>query len=95
MKKVAGVDTSDEGSMVEVILEDKTPQQAPQHAPDNSEAPVRGELKKDTLSTYHHPHLPARKQPTRLQQISHKDNKPRRTYKEERRSTYYTSTQKR
>jgi len=29
-EKVIGVATSDEGSMVEVILEDKTPQQAPQ-----------------------------------------------------------------
>jgi len=96
-EKVIGVDTLDEGSVVEVILEDKTPQQAPQHAPDNSQAPVRGELKKKTqwveTSTYHHPHHPARKQPTRWQRISHKDNNPHMTDIEERRSTYYTSTQ--
>ena len=84
---VTGADTSDESSVVEVILEDKTPQ----HAPNNSQAPVRGELKKKTLwvktSTYHHPHHPAR-QPSRWKPSSHmKDSK-------ERRSTYYTSTQK-
>ena len=47
--------TSYEGSVVEVILEKKTPQQAPQ----------QGELKKKTpwvkTSTYHHPHHPTRK----------------------------------
>ena len=68
-KKDTGADTSDEGSVVEVILEDKTPQQAPQHALDNSQAPVRGELKKKMTwvktSTYHHPHHPTRQQPTR------------------------------
>lgn len=83
-ENVKGDDTSEEGSVVEVILEKKTPQQAPQ----------QGELKKNTLwvktSTYHHPHHPARKQPTRWQPISHKDNNPRMTDNEERRSTYYT-----
>ena len=34
--------------MVEVILEDKTPQQAPQHAPVKIQTPVKGELKKKT-----------------------------------------------
>ena len=66
VEKVTGVDTLDEGSVVEVILEDKTPQQ--------------GELKKKTLLvktlTYHHPHRPTRKQPTRWQSISHQDNNP-------------------
>ena len=65
-----GVDTSDGGSVVEVILEDKTPQHAPQ----------QGELNKKTPwvknSTYHHPHHPPRKQPTRWKPISHKDNNP-------------------
>jgi len=42
-EKVTGADTSDEGSVLEVLLEDITPQQAPQHAPDNSQTPVRGE----------------------------------------------------
>jgi len=81
-EKDTGADTSDEGSAVEVILEDKTPQQ--------------GELNKKTPwvknSTYHHPHHPARKQPTKWHPISHKDNKPYMTDREERRSTYYTST---
>jgi len=81
-EKVTGADTSEEGSVVEVILEKKTPQQ--------------GELKKKTpwvkTSTYHHPHHPARKQPTIWQPISHKDNNPRMTDSEERRPTYYTST---
>ena len=57
--------------MVEVILEDKKQQQVPQHVPDTNQAPLGGELKKDTMlvktSAYHHPHHPARKQPTRLQ----------------------------
>ena len=79
-KKVTGVDTSDEGSVVEVILEKKTPQQ--------------GELKKKTLwvktSTYHHPHHPAR-QPSIWKPSSHN---PRMNDSEERRSTYYTSKQK-
>ena len=52
-EKVTG--TSDEGSVVEVILEKKTSQQAPQ----------QGELKKKTpsvkISTYHHPHHPRKK----------------------------------
>ena len=79
---------SDEGSVVEVILKDKTPQQAPQHDELNKKTPwVK-------TSTYHHPHHPARKQPTKWQPISHKDNNPRMTHREERRSTYYTSTQK-
>ena len=82
VEKVIGADTSKEGSVVEVILKDKTPHQAPQHAPDNNQAPVRGELKKNTpwvkTSTYHHPHHPARQQPIRWQPISHKDNNPRR-----------------
>ena len=80
-EKVTGANTSDEGSVVEVILEDKAPQQ--------------GELNKKTpwvkTSTYHHPHHPTRK-PSRWQPISHKDNNLRRTDREERRSTYYTST---
>jgi len=83
-EQVTGVDTSNEGSVVETILEKKTPQQAPQ----------QGELKKKTpwvkTSTYHHPHHPARKQPTRWQPTSHKDNNPSKAS----RSTYYTSTQK-
>ena len=93
-EKVTCVDTSNEGSVVEVILDDKTPQQAPQHAPDKSQAPVKGELKKKTpwvkTSTYHHPHHPAR-QPSRWKPSSHN---PCMTDNEERRSTYYTSTQK-
>jgi len=84
-------------AQIEVILEDKTPQQTPQHAPDNSQAPVRGELKKNIpwvkTSTYHHPHHPAR-QPSRWQPVSHKDNNPHKMDTKERRSTYYTSTQK-
>jgi len=84
-EKVTG--TLDEGSVVEVILEKKTPEQAPHH----------GELKKKLswvkTSTYHHPHHPAR-QPSRWQPISQMDNNPRRKYREEWRSTYYTSTQK-
>ena len=87
-EKVTGDDTSEEGSVVEVILEKKTPQQAPQ----------QGELKKKTpwvkTSTYHHPHHPAKKQPTRWQPISHKDNNPCMMDSKERRSTYYTSAQK-
>ena len=83
-EKVTGVDTSEEDSGVEVILEKKAPQQ--------------GELKKKTqwvkTSTYHHPHHPARKQLTRWQPISHKENNPRMKDSEERQSTYYTSTQK-
>ena len=86
-EKVTGDDTLEEGSVVEVILKKKTPQQAPQ----------QGELKKKTswvkTSTYHHPHYPAR-QPSRWQPISHRDNNPRRTDSEERRSTFHTSTQK-
>ena len=97
-EKVTGADTSDEGLVVEVILEDKTPQHAPQLAPDNSQAPVRGELKEKIpwvkTSTYHHPHHPTRQQPSRWQPISYKDNNPHKTDREERRSTYYTSTQK-
>jgi len=84
---ITGDDTSEEGSVVEVILKKKPPQQAPQ----------QGEVKKNpswvTTSTYHHPHHPAR-QPSRWQPISHMDNKPRRTDREEHRSTYCTSTQK-
>jgi len=87
-EKVTGDDTSEEGSVVEVILENKTPQQAPQQR----------ELKKKTpwvkTSTYHHPHHPARKQPTRWQPISHKDNNLCMMDSEERRSNYYTSAQK-
>jgi len=83
-EKGTSADTSSEGSVVEVILEDKTPQQ--------------GELNKKTpwvkTSTYHHPHHPARKQPTKWHPISHKDNNPYMTDREEQRSTYYTSTQK-
>src|SRR3984885_2256083 len=83
-EKVTGADTSEEDSVVEVILEKKTPQQAPR----------QGELKKKTpwvkTSTYHHPHHPAR-QPSRWKPSSHN---PRMTDNEERRSTYYTSTQK-
>jgi len=74
--------------VVEVILEKKTRQQAPQ----------QGELRKKTpwvkTSTYHHPHHPARRQPARWQSISHMENNPRMTDREEPRSTYYTSTQK-
>ena len=33
-ERVIGVDTSNEGSVVEVILEDKKQHQAPQHEPD-------------------------------------------------------------
>ena len=84
-EKVTG--TSDEGAVVEVILEKKTSQQAPQ----------QGELKKKTpwvkTSTYRHPHHPAR-QPSRWQPVSHKDNNPHKIDREKRRSTYYTSTQK-
>jgi len=69
--------------MAEVILEDKKQQQAPKHVPDTNQAPLDGELNKDTplvnTSTYHHPHHPTRKQPTRWQRISHKDNNPRMT----------------
>ena len=76
-ENVTGADTSEEGSVVEVILEKKTPQQAPQ----------QGELKKKTswvrTSTYHHPHDPARKQPSRWRPISHTDNNPRRADREE------------
>ena len=72
--------------MVEVILEDKKQQQAPQHVPDTNQAPLGGELNKDTplakTSPYHHPHHPARKQPTRWQRISHKDNNPHMTDRE-------------
>ena len=88
VEKDTGADTSNEGSVVEVILEDKTPQEAPQ----------LGELNKKTpwvkTSTYHHPHHPARKQPTKWQPIRHKDNNPHMTDREEQRSTYYTSTRK-
>ena len=84
--------------MFEVILKNKKQQQAPQQVPDTHQGPLGGELKKDTslvnTSAYRHPHHSARKQPTRWQQISHKDNNPRMTDREERRSTYYTSTQK-
>lgn len=90
--------TSDEDSVVEVIFEDKKQQQAPHHVLATNQAPSCGELKKDTLlintSTYHHPHHPARKQPTSWKPISHNDNNPRMTDREEQRSTYYTSTQK-
>jgi len=86
-EKVTGDDTSEEVSMVEVILKKKTPQQEPK----------QGEVKKKPswvkTSTYHHPHHPAR-QPSRWQPISHMDNNPCMTDREERRSTYYTSTQK-
>ena len=85
-EKVTGVDTSEEDSVVEVILEKKTPQHAHQ----------QGELKKKTpwvKTSYHHPHHPAR-QPSRWQPVSHKDNNPRKIDREKRRSTYYTSTQK-
>ena len=55
--------------MVEVILEDKQQKQMPEHVLDTNQAPLGGELKKDTLlvktSAYHHPHHLARKQPTR------------------------------
>ena len=82
-----GADTSEEGSVVEVILKKKTPQQAPQQA----------EVKQKTpwvkTSTYHHPHHPAR-QPSRWKPVSHKDNNPHKMDTKERRSTYYTSTQK-
>ena len=86
-EKVTGADISDEGSVVEVILKKKPPQQAPQ----------QGEVKNKPswvkTSTYHHPHHLARQQ-SRWKPISHMDNKPRRTDREEKRSTYYTSTQK-
>jgi len=63
--------------VVEVILEKKTPQQEPK----------QGELNKKTswvkTSTYHHPHHLARKQPTRWQTISHKDNNPHMTNSKE------------
>ena len=85
------MDTSDVESMVEVILEDKKQQQMPQHVPDTNQAPLGSELKKYTslvkTSTYHHPHHPAR-QPSRWKPKSHM------TDTKERRSTYYTSTQK-
>ena len=84
--------------MVEVILEDKKPQQAPQHVPNNNQAPLGGKLKKDTLLVktlaYHHPHHPARKQLTRWQQISYKDNYLGMAYREGRRSMHKTSTRK-
>ena len=68
VEDVAGADTSDEESIVEVILEDKKQQHAPQHVPGTNQAQLGGELKKDkplvTTPTYHHPHHPARKQPT-------------------------------
>ena len=80
-EKVTGDDTSEEGSVVEVILKKKTPQQAPQ----------QGEVKQKPswvkTSTYHHPHHPAR-QPSIWKPSSHM------TDSEERRSTHYTSTQK-
>ncbi len=71
VENVTSTDTSDEDSVVEVILEDKKQQQAPQHVLDTNQAPLGGELKKKTslvkTSSYHHPHHPARKQPTRWQ----------------------------
>ena len=80
VEKVTRTDTSDEDSVVEVILEDKKQKQEPQHVLYTNQAPLGGELKKDTLlvqtSAYRHPHHPARKQPTRWQRISHKDNNP-------------------
>ena len=70
-ENVTGTNTSDEDSVVEVILEDKKQQQAPQHVLDTNQAPLGGELKKKTLlvkiSAYHHPHHLARKQPARWQ----------------------------
>jgi hypothetical protein len=87
-ENVTGTDTSDEESVVEVIMEDKKQKQVPQHVPDTTQAPLGGELKKDTplvkTSAYHHPHHPARKQPTRWQQISNKDNNPCMTDREVR-----------
>ena len=84
--------------MIEVILEDKKKQQAPRHVPDTNQPLLGGELKKDTslvnTSAYHHPHHPARKQPTRWQRINQRDNNPCMTDREGRRSTYYASTQK-
>jgi len=81
--------------MVELILEDKQQQQSPQHVPYTNQAPLDGELTKDTslvkTSAHHHPHHPARKQSTRWQQISHN---PRMTNREGQRSTHNTSTQK-
>jgi len=68
VENVTGTDILDEESVVEVILEDKKQQQAPKHVPDTNQAPLGGELKKDTplvkTSAYHHSHHPARKQPT-------------------------------
>ena len=84
-EKVTGDDTSEEGSVVEVILKNKTPQEAPQ----------QGEVKQKPswvkTSTYHHPHHPAR-QPSRWQPVSHKDNNPHKMDTKERRSTYCTAT---
>ena len=82
--------------MFEVILDDKKQQQALQHVRNTNQAPLGGELKKDTLlvktSAYHHPHHPTRKQPTRWQQINNKDNNPCMIDKEVQQSTYNTST---
>jgi len=73
---------------VEVILEDKKQRQEPQHVLDTNQVPLGGELKKKMplvkTSEYHHPHHPARKQPTRWQRISHKDNNPCMTDREGR-----------
>ena len=98
VKNVTGTDTTDEESMVKIILDDKKQQHAPQHVPDTNTGPLGGEFNKDTLlvktSTYHHPHHPARKQPTWWQLFSNNDNNPRTTNREVLRSNHSTSTQR-
>ena len=82
--------------MVEVILEDKQQQQIRQHVPNTNQAPLGGELNKDTLlvktSEYHHPHHPARQQPTRWNNINNKDGSTWKTHREAWLSTNNTST---
>lgn len=88
VENVICIDTSDEESAVEVILEDKKQQHAPQHVLDTSQDPLGGELKKYTplvkTSSYHLPHHSVRKQATRGQQIRNEDNNPRITDREGR-----------
>ncbi|MCY6488355.1 hypothetical protein, partial [Actinobacillus pleuropneumoniae] len=73
-ENIVGSDTSYEESVVEVILEDKQQPQGPQQVLDTTQAPLGGELQKDTplvkTSAHHHPHHPARQQPTRGQRIN-------------------------
>lgn len=59
-ENVAGTYTSDEESVVEVIIEDKKQKHVPQKEPDSTQAPSVAKLKKDTPSTYHHLHHPFR-----------------------------------